>query len=379
MRLQNSLVHIVGRPRVCGLFGDETQVCAFTTTEAAPSRGLCDSGANLCMTNNPNLLVDVCPWAPFTILLATSDGCHSHINVCRCCGLLPLPLIDGTTYYRTCFVNPYASETFISPQAIINSSGGSFDKWQMEGFTQGRPSILSMYSPSGLLKMSIKLCQQGGFNYSMTDTFTVDTNPRSRCSPFVGSAFTDLAPDVHLVNEDNASNCSKASNDYEIPVDPTDTDNAHTATAVDSTTPLQQLPCIPTESAPSAPRVRVPPLPRSQVRTRPTNLTRQLESELWAASLGHCSEDQLIALATQADCLPNSFEFHPFQHIDWKVQAWIQKSTARRQARKVDETGVVLFVCPLTITNARILEVTVSSTLMNDTTRISSSWTISCL
>jgi hypothetical protein len=299
------------------------------TADNTPSCGLCNRGANLCMTNNPNLLVDVHPCAPFMILLATSDGGHSHTNVCRCRGLLPLPLVDGTTYYQTCFVNPYASETFISPQAIIDSSGGSFDKWQMEGFTQGLPGILSMYSPSGLLKMSIELCQQDGLYYSMTDTFTVDTNPRSRCSPFVGSAFTNLTPDIHLINEDNVSDCSEASDDYKIPVDPTDTDDIHASTAADSTAPPQQLPHIPTELAPSVPRIRVPPLPRSWVQTRPTNLARQLESELWAAHLGHCSKDQLIALATWADGLPNSFELHPFRHIDWKVQARIRKSAAR--------------------------------------------------
>jgi hypothetical protein len=177
--------------------------------------------------------------------------------------------------------------------------------------------------------MSIKLCQQDSLYYSMTDTFTVDTNPCSRCSPFVGSAFTDLAPDVHLIDEDDVSDCSKASDDYEIPVDPTDTNNAHTATAADSTAPPQQLPRIPTKSAPSAPCVRVPPLPCSWVRTRPTNLAHKLELELWAACLGHCGEDQLIALATWADGLPNSFKFHLFRHIDWKVQAWIRKSAAR--------------------------------------------------
>ncbi len=80
-RLQDSLVHILGRPCVCSLFGDGTCVCTFTTTDDAPSRGLCDSGANLCMTNNPNLLVDVHPCVPFTILLATTDGGHFHMNV----------------------------------------------------------------------------------------------------------------------------------------------------------------------------------------------------------------------------------------------------------------------------------------------------------
>jgi len=71
---------------------------------------------------------------------------------------------------------------FILPQAIIDSSAGSFDKWQMEGLSEGRPGHLSLFSPSGLLKMkmSIQLSQQDGLYYSTTDTFTVDTNPRSR-------------------------------------------------------------------------------------------------------------------------------------------------------------------------------------------------------
>jgi hypothetical protein len=117
-----------------------------------------------------------------------------------------------------CFVNPYASETFILPQAIIDSSGGSFNKWQMERFTQGRLGILLMYLPSGLLNMSIKLCQQDGLYYSTTDTFTVDTYPRSSCSPFVGSAFTNISPEVHLIDEDEASNCSGEYNVSELPV-----------------------------------------------------------------------------------------------------------------------------------------------------------------
>jgi len=100
--LQDSLVHIVGRPRVCGIFNDTTRVYAFTHTDTTtPTRGLFDSGTNLCMTNNPNLLVDVRACPPFTISLATTDGSHSHKNVCQRCGLLPLPLLDGTTYYQT--------------------------------------------------------------------------------------------------------------------------------------------------------------------------------------------------------------------------------------------------------------------------------------
>jgi hypothetical protein len=272
------------------------------------------------MTNNPNLLVDVRPCAPFTMSLATSNEGQSHMNVCKRCGLLPLHLVDRTTHYQTCFINPYALETFISPQAIINSSGGSFDKWQMEGYSQGRPGILLMYSPLGLLKMSIKLCQQDGLYYSMTDRFTVDTNPRSQYSPFVGSVFTDVAPNVHLIdNNDNSIHSADSAlynttNASPISVN-MDTDNILTGPPpqLPGTTTAESVQC----AAPiTAPPTTAPPIPRSRIHSRPTNPAGQLESELWAAHLGHCGEDQLLALATRADGLLNSFEFHPFQHID---------------------------------------------------------------
>jgi len=73
-------------------------------------------------------------------------------------------------------------------------------------------------------------------------------------------------------------------------------------------------------------------------------LVRQLESELWAARLGHCGADQLNAFATRADGLPNGFEFHPFRHIGWKEQARIRKRAARRVATKVDEIGVRFYM-----------------------------------
>jgi hypothetical protein len=132
----DSLVHIMTRPHICGLFGNGTRICAVGDTicniQAPPHQqnlpiliptpkttcsGLADSGANLCMTNNPNLLVNIRPCAPFTIKVATSDGQHSQTNMCHRHGLLLLPLLDGSFHYQTCYINPHASDTFISPQA----------------------------------------------------------------------------------------------------------------------------------------------------------------------------------------------------------------------------------------------------------------------
>jgi hypothetical protein len=87
-----------------------------------------------------------------------------------------------------------------------------------------------------------------------------------------------------------------------------------------------------------------PTLPHSRVLVCPTNLARQLESELSAACLGHCGKDQLHSLANRADGLPNSFEFHPFCHIDWKEQARIHKRAARCIAQKVNNVGARFYM-----------------------------------
>jgi len=84
--------------------------------------------------------------------------------------------------------------------------------------------------------------------------------------------------------------------------------------------------------------------PCSQVTVRPTNLARQLESELWAARMGHCGEDQLISLATHADGLPNNFVFHPFCYIDWKEQARMRERAALSVVQKIHDAGACFYM-----------------------------------
>jgi hypothetical protein len=86
------------------------------------------------------------------------------------------------------------------------------------------------------------------------------------------------------------------------------------------------------------------PPPRSRITLCPTNCARQLKSELWAARLGLCGEDQLKRLALNADGLPTDFEFHPFWYIDWKAQARIRKQDAGRKARKAPNVGVRFYM-----------------------------------
>jgi hypothetical protein len=88
---------------------------------------------------------------------------------------------------------------------------------------------------------------------------------------------------------------------HDVPVslvDPTaDKDNPATTTTADANGTLICPPRTPTKPALSGPDFQTPRLPRSRVSVCFTNLASQLESELWAACLGHCGKDQLIALA----------------------------------------------------------------------------------
>jgi hypothetical protein len=334
--ISNSLVHIKARPHICGLFCDGTRICAVgdnicsiqtpqhqqnlpipIPTPKTVCAGLANSGANLCMMNKPNLLVDVQPCAPFTIAVATPSGQHSQNNVCRRRGLLPLPLLDSSFHYQTCYINPHTSDTFMSPQAIINSSNGSLDKWQMEGYTNGQPVLLTFYSPSGLLKISIWLEQQDGLYYCTTDTFTVDTNPWSNTTPFVGHLYhvpyrslgnngldDTTSPHIYglrhtalaLIEED--SNNESDNKEYTIsmpptirntPPTPTTTASADKGENEDSMPPtIKHTPPPPTNTAslvalPTVPKTHTAPPVRSRLLVRPPNKAHQLELELWAA------------------------------------------------------------------------------------------------
>jgi hypothetical protein len=95
-----SLIHITARPQIWDLFGNGTRVCAVKDTICSITNphqqnlqiaiptplnacsSLINNGANLCMTNNPNLLVNIQACTPFVIALATLDGRQSQTNLC---------------------------------------------------------------------------------------------------------------------------------------------------------------------------------------------------------------------------------------------------------------------------------------------------------
>jgi hypothetical protein len=106
-------------------FWDDSSSYARMVKTAAVSGGtppsLINGGANICITGDINLLVDVVNIPPLSILVAL----HGDSTLDDCCtaqGLLPIQLDDGSVYWQICYYSKNAVKTIISPQAIINLS-----------------------------------------------------------------------------------------------------------------------------------------------------------------------------------------------------------------------------------------------------------------
>ena len=117
--LRDSVTHVVGLPRVCGLSLDSDLVVrvtrAITPSDTWENPSLMDGGANICLTGVLDLLVDVVSIAPLPISVATKSGDISMDDCCTKKGLIPLTLEDGSVYYQPCYFCKNAVETIISP------------------------------------------------------------------------------------------------------------------------------------------------------------------------------------------------------------------------------------------------------------------------
>jgi hypothetical protein len=99
----DSVMHVVGLLRVCGLKCADNMVAGVTrlatALNAIDNPLLMDGKANICITGILSLLVDVETIPPLPISVATMSGLISLDDCCTKRGLLPLTLADGSVYY----------------------------------------------------------------------------------------------------------------------------------------------------------------------------------------------------------------------------------------------------------------------------------------
>ena len=178
------VVRVLTRSVFTSIGANSPRLCLVTKT------GMLDSGANCCITNRLDVLVDVCDIAPFRIGLAL-DGENAVHSFCTKHGLLPLPLNDGGFYYQSVFYNPDATDTILSPQAICEDSRGAFTDWSQHGGITSPTGTIRFYSSSGLDSMTIPLQRVDGLYYCNTDTLALDNTPSARREHHIKSVHCD--------------------------------------------------------------------------------------------------------------------------------------------------------------------------------------------
>jgi hypothetical protein len=259
----DSVTRVVGLPLVFGLRGDEESYARVTARVNNTSTGsasvyspsMMDGGANICVTGLLDLLVDVEPIPPLPISVATKTGKISLDSCCTKKGLLPLALDNGSVYYQPCYYCKNATETIISPDAILQASN-ILVHWNQEGHKDGGPGKIRFSSDSGLYTITLTLEKRDGLYYSPTDVFTVAKDP--------------TRPGVLSINR--------------------------------IATP--SVPALPTE--------------KRGKRYYPVHRDRIAESETWMLRLGSPGEDQLDLLPGNVTGVPLGFLYHPYRFIDWK-------------------------------------------------------------
>jgi hypothetical protein len=92
---------------------------------------MADSGANVCITSDPSILVDVTPIEPIPLGVALTSS-DSTSAMCTQQGFLPIPLLNGTCHYQPFLINPNATDTILSPNHVMRSSP-CITAWKQSG------------------------------------------------------------------------------------------------------------------------------------------------------------------------------------------------------------------------------------------------------
>jgi hypothetical protein len=239
--------------------------------------GMADTGANCSMTADWNALRKVKKLdKPILVGVAVmDDGSLRQTAECTHIGDYPIECDDGSIVFTKCFYNPNASDTIISPQAIIDASH-EYHTWEQVGRRMGQPGQLRFLGHQST--KTITLHQNNGLYFCNSKVFDVlDGNE---------SAMPDSERLINVqVNQCQANKSSRK------------------------------------------------PWKTSQY--NPTSKAKILESETWYLRLGGCSEQQLTELSKHATGLPEKFEWHPFRFVDFREHAQVHKQPVGRDPSRV--------------------------------------------
>ena len=130
-----SVIRVVLHPRV---FGINKDCCASVQIK---DWSLMDAGANICLMGDLTILADAVSIPPLPITVALNSNTPTVDDCCTMKGYIPLTLLDGSVHWQLCYYSANATETIISPQAILSSSD-IFASWTMTGYKSATRSHL---------------------------------------------------------------------------------------------------------------------------------------------------------------------------------------------------------------------------------------------
>jgi hypothetical protein len=97
-------------------------LAAKPSSNPAPCNNtMADSGANVCLTFDPTLLVNIVDITPIPLGVALQQSDPTFLY-CHRKGDLPIPLLNGTFHYQPFLLNEHATDTILSPIHIMKSS-----------------------------------------------------------------------------------------------------------------------------------------------------------------------------------------------------------------------------------------------------------------
>jgi hypothetical protein len=122
---------------------------------------------------------DVTDIQAFPLSVATTTGTPTIAYCCTKKGYICLPLIDGDTYCQLCYYCSNATETIISPEAIVASSL-IFTSWHQEGHRGSKTGSIIFTSDYGSTSMEIKLTKCDGLYYCYPPSIDPHLDPGNR-------------------------------------------------------------------------------------------------------------------------------------------------------------------------------------------------------
>ena len=138
---------------------------------------MADSGANVCVTNGPSILIDVIDIDPVPLGVATTST-PTTSTFCTKQGYLPIPLLDGSYHYQPFLYNAHATETILSPAHVMWSSP-SIASWCQSGSKDpSAVDTLTFMDSAGNNLLVLPLTSRNGLQYCTNDS-TSPTNMTS--------------------------------------------------------------------------------------------------------------------------------------------------------------------------------------------------------